>query len=148
MRGNTVSIKGNCTRDLETRRTQSGNNACSWGMAWNSRRKNPQTGDYEDVPHYFDVECWASDGQLKFLDGVKKGARCAIIDGHLEYQSWQRDGQTRPKVIIRVDDPVAGLMVAQGGNVGQGQVSQPLNQKAQQHDDMPPTSVYDDDIPF
>ena len=139
MRGNSVSIKGNCTRDMEVRRTQSGSNACSWGIAWNSRRKNHQTGEYEDVPHYFDVECWASDGQLKFLEDVKKGARCAIVDGHLEYQEWQKDGQKRSKAVIRVDDPVSGLLVTGGSRQGQA---------PSQRDDVVPTSVYDEDIPF
>lgn len=144
---------------MEVRRTQSGNNACSWGIAWNSRRKNGQTGEYEDVPHYFDVECWASDGQLKFLQDVRRGARCAIVDGHLEYQSWQKDGQTRSKVVIRVDDPIGGLMVSQGGGNGGGNANQgnyPNSQQSApqggsqggygQGAELPP--MFEDDIPF
>lgn len=132
MRGNTVSIKGNVTRDMEVRRTKSGSNACSWGIAWNSRRRN-QEGEYEDVPNFFDVECWASDKQLAFLQGVKKGARCAIVDAHLEFQQWERDGQKRSKVLIRVDDPVGGLLVEHS------EKAKPQYVEA---------TVYDDDCPF
>lgn len=115
MRGNNVNIRGNITRQAEVRRTQSGSNAVSWGIAWNSSRRNDQ-GGYDDVPHYFDVECWASDKQLAIIeDKLVKGARCAIIDGHLEYQSWEKDGQKRSKVVIRVDDPINGLMVDAAG---------------------------------
>lgn len=134
MRGNTVSIKGNVTRDMEVRRTNSGSNACSWGIAWNDRKKNRSTGEYEDVPNFFDVECWASDGQLRQLQGqVVKGARCAIVDGHVEQQTWESNGQKRSKVVIRVDDPISGLMCASG---------QARRQESVQE------SYYDEDIPF
>ena len=108
-RGNTISIKGNATRDIEIRRTASGMNACSWSIAWNDSRKGAN-GNWEDVPHFFDVECWASDAQVKFLQGLRKGARCAIIGGHLEQQRWERNGQKYTKVIIRADDPVSGVL--------------------------------------
>ena len=132
-RGNTVSIKGNATRDVEIRRTASGVNACSWGIAWNDSKKNQQ-GRWDDVPNFFDVECWASDAQLKYLDGIRKGARCAIIGGHLEQQRWEHDGKKYSKVVIRVDDPISGLMVDSGGNQ-----QAPIEAKA---------TVYDVDIPF
>ncbi len=135
-RGNTVSIKGNVTRDIEISRTNSGANACSWGIAWNDSRKNDK-GDWEDVPNFFDVQCWASDGQLKFLEGVKKGARCAIIGGHLEQQTWENNGKKYQKVVVRVDDPVSGLMVEAGKRKAQPQ--EPIEVVA---------SVYDSDIPF
>lgn len=151
MRGNTVSIVGGITRDAEVRRTGSGNNAVKWGIAWTQSRKNPQ-GGYDDVPNYFDVECWMSDNQLNARVGdLVKGAKCAIVDGHLEYQSWQdSQGNKRSKVVVRVDDPISGLLVSppKGGGYGNGggqgvhgggQASQPIEVDA---------SVYDDDIPW
>ena len=137
-RGNTVSIKGNVTRDMEVRRTNSGANACSWGIAWNDSKKN-DAGEWEDVPNYFDVQCWASDGQLKFLEGIKKGARCAIIGGHLEQQRWENESGKHSKVLIRVDDPVSGVMVTGGKPKQQAKESAPIEVEA---------TVYDDDIPF
>ena len=137
-RGNTVSIKGNVTRDIEIRRTNSGANACTWGIAWNDSRKNDK-GNWEDVPNFFDVQCWASDGQLKFLEGVKKGAKCAVIGGHLEQQSWERDGKKYSKVVVRVDDPVSGLMVEAGKPKTQTSNEPPIEVESY---------VYDSDIPF
>ena len=153
MRGNSVSVIGGITRDAEVRRTGSGNNAVKWGIAWTQRRKNQQ-GDYEDVPNYFDVECWMSDNQLNARMGdLVKGAKCAIVDAHLEYQGWQdNQGNKRSKTVIRVDDPISGLLVSppKGGGFrrdnggsqgvhGGSQASQPIEVEA---------SVYDDDIPF
>lgn len=132
MRGNTVSLKGNITRDAEIRRTQSGRIVASWGIAWNRSRKNQQ-GEYEDVPYYFDVECWLTDKQLRLLEpSLVKGARCAIIDGHLEYQTWESNGQKRSKVLVSVDDPVNGLLVSAATQTKKEQ----------------PASVYDEDVPF
>lgn len=110
MKGNTVSIIGNCTRDAEVKRTQSGNNAVKWGIAWNSSKKD---GDnWVDVPHYFDVECWMTDAQLNNVaPRIVKGAGCCVVDGHLEYQSWtDENGNKRSKVVVRVDDPIRGIM--------------------------------------
>lgn len=114
MRGNSVSVIGGITRDAEVRRTNSGSNAVSWGIAWTQSKRNQQ-GNYEDVPNYFDVECWMSDAQLNArLGDIVKGAKCAIVDSHLEYQSWQdNQGNRRSKVVIRVDDPIGGLLVSQ-----------------------------------
>jgi len=114
MKGNTVSIKGNVTRDCEVRSTSNGNTVVTWGIAWNKSRKT-QDG-FEDVPHYFDCQCWVTERQLSMIkDSLVKGARCAIIDGHLEYQSWESQGQKRSKVVIVVDDPISGMLL-QAGN--------------------------------
>ena len=83
---------------------------CTWCIAWNDSRKG-KDGEWVDIPNFFDVECWASDNQVKFLEGIKKGTRCAIIGGHLEQRSWEKDGRKYSKVVIRVDDPVSGLML-------------------------------------
>ena len=163
MRGNTVSIKGNVTKNAEVRRTQSGNTSVSFGLAWNQSRKNQQ-GGYDDVPHYFDVEMWASDRQLNYVQPLLvKGARCAIVDGHLEYQSWQdNQGNKRSRVVVRVDDPINGLLLQMPSNSQNGahpnNYTQPQQNAAymanqQQADNYQSsgyvdTSVYDADIPF
>lgn len=114
MRGNSISIKGNLTRDCEVRTTPTGKNVVSWSVAWSKRRRTEE-GEYENVPHYFDVECWATDAQLRIIQPLLvKGATCAVIDGHVEFQSWQaKDGSNRSRVVILCDDPVSGLMVNQ-----------------------------------
>lgn len=137
MKGNTVSIKGNVTRDAEIRSTSGGSTVITWGIAWNRSRKNQNTGEYEEVPNYFDCQCWVTDKQRSVIEGqIVKGARCAIIDGHLEYQSWEKDGQKRSKVVIQVDDPIGGMLVQSGHPSAAPQPSAP--------DD----GYEDSDIPF
>ena len=112
MRGNTISIIGNCTRDAEVKKTNGGNNAVKWGIAWNSSKK--QGDQWIDVPHFFEVECWMTDAQLNNVaPQIVKGAACCVVDGHLEYQSWKNEqGKNRSKIVVRVDDPIHGLKLA------------------------------------
>lgn len=87
---------------------------------------------------------------------IAKGAECAIVDGHLAFDSWQdRDGQKRSKVKIVVDDPINGLMLKPRDG-GQGSYT-PRDaaprggygsQQGGYAEEQPPLSVYDADIPF
>ena len=51
---NRVNISGNLTRDPELRVTGSGTQILSFGVAVNDRRRNPQSGEWEDYPNYVD----------------------------------------------------------------------------------------------
>ena len=75
---------------------------------------------------------------------IKKGAKCAIVDGHIEQQRWTKDGQNRSKVVIIVDDPIGGLVLS-GGESQQKQAGEPHNGA----DDNVYDDVYGSDpIPF
>lgn len=117
MKGNNVSITGNLTRDCEVRQTQSGSIVLSWGLCWNSSRKNQQ-GGYDDIPHYFDVQAWVTDAQCRIIQQqLVKGARCSITEAHLIFQQWQdQQGNNRSKVLVQVDDVIQGMTVRQPQN--------------------------------
>ena len=51
---NRVSISGNLTRDAELRSTAGGTSVLQFSVAVNERRKNSQTGEWEDYPNYID----------------------------------------------------------------------------------------------
>lgn len=51
---NRVNITGNLTRDPELRATAGGTQVLSFGVAVNDRRRNPQTGEWEDYPNFVD----------------------------------------------------------------------------------------------
>ena len=51
---NRVNISGNLTRDAELRVTASGTQVLGFGVAVNDRRRNPQTGEWEDYPNFVD----------------------------------------------------------------------------------------------
>ena len=90
---NKVMIAGNLTRSPELRSTQGGTAVLTFGVAVNDRRKNPQTGDWEDYPNYVDCALFGkrADTVSKFID---KGSKVAI-EGSLRYSSWEKDGHKR-----------------------------------------------------
>jgi single-strand DNA-binding protein len=99
---NRVIITGNLTRDPEMGALPSGTQVCSLRVACNGRRKNNETGAWEDVPNYFDVSVWGAQGENcgKYLS---KG-RPVAIDGRLRWREWTtQEGQKRQAVDIIAD---------------------------------------------
>ena len=98
---NRVNISGNLTRDPELRMTSGGTQVLSFGVAVNDRRRNPQTGDWEDYPNFVDCTMFGTRAEAvnRFLS---KGSKVAI-EGKLRYSSWERDGQRRSKLEVIVE---------------------------------------------
>ena len=99
---NRVIITGNLTKDPEMGALPSGTPVCTLRIACNGRRKNNESGNWEDVPNYFDVTVWGAQGENcgKFLS---KG-RGVAVDGRLRWREWQtQDGQKRQAVDIIAD---------------------------------------------
>ena len=99
---NRVVISGNLTRDSEIRSTQSGMNILTFGVAVNDRRKNQQTGEWEDYANF--VDCVLFGNRADFLSRVLHKGTKVMVEGKLRYSSWERDGQRRSKIEIVVDD--------------------------------------------
>lgn len=99
---NLVNISGNLTRDSELRSTTGGTAILGFGVAVNDRRKNQQTGEWEDYPNI--VDCTMFGTRAEKLEGMlTKGTKVCIF-GKLRYTSWERDGQKRSKIEVIVDD--------------------------------------------
>ena len=58
---NRVNISGNLTRDPELRATAGGTQVLSFGVAVNDRRRNAQTGEWEDYPNFVDCTMFGQD---------------------------------------------------------------------------------------
>jgi single-strand DNA-binding protein len=100
---NRVVIVGNLTKDPELRGLPSGGSVCQLRVAVNERRKNAQTGQWDDHPNYFSVTVFgnSADATAKFLS---KGRQVAI-DGRLRWREWQdKDGARRESVEIVAQD--------------------------------------------
>ena len=138
---NRVTLTGRLTRDCEVRRTNSGFTIVSLGLAVNERRKNSQTGQWEDYANYFDCTC-LGERYEKLSQYLTKGTQLAI-DGKLRWSQWDgKGGQKRSKVEVIVDD--VELLGSREDRQQGG--SKPQAVKAEVIE--PPSSVYDDDIPF
>ena len=100
---NRVNISGNLTRDPELRTAHNGTAILSFGVAVNDRRRNPQTGEWEDRPNYVDCTMFGPRAE-KVAAYLSKGSKVAI-EGKLRYSSWQaKDGGKRSKLDVIVDE--------------------------------------------
>lgn len=99
---NHVVMSGNLTRDSELRRTTGGTAILGFGVAVNDRRKNQQTGEWEDYPNFVDCTMFGTRAE-KLAGMLAKGTKVCIL-GKLRYMSWERDGQKRSKIEVIVDD--------------------------------------------
>ena len=99
---NRVNISGNLTRDPELRVTTNGTQVLSFGVAVNDRRRNPQTGEWEDYPNFVDCTMFGTRAEAvkRYLS---KGSKIAI-EGKLRYSSWEKDGERRSKIEVIVDE--------------------------------------------
>ena len=99
---NIVNISGNLTRDSELRRTAGGTAILGFGVAVNDRRKNQQTGEWEDYPNFVDCTMFGTRAE-KLAGMLTKGTKVCIL-GKLRYMSWEKDGLHRSKIEVIVDD--------------------------------------------
>lgn len=100
---NTCAIVGNLVRDPEVRAANSGSVVMNFSMAVNDREKNPQTGEWEDMPSYYDCVMFGNRAEAvsRYLS---KGSKVAVR-GHLKQRRWEaKDGSKRSKVEIIVED--------------------------------------------
>ena len=151
---NRVNISGNLTRDPELRQTAGGMAVLSFGVAVNDRRKNPQTGEWEDCPNFVDCTMFGTRAQA-ISQYIGKGSKVAI-EGKLRWSQWEKDGQKRSKLEVVVDE-IEFMSRQQGGAQApyqpQANTYPPQQQYApqtapQQPTGYVPSSMYDQDIPF
>lgn len=111
---NRVNISGNLTRDPELRMTAGGTQVLGFGVAVNDRRRNPQTGEWEDYPNF--VDCTLFGNRAEAMGRIlRKGIKVAI-EGKLRYSKWQdKSGQNRSKLEVIVDEIDLMQQKQQGG---------------------------------
>ena len=153
---NRCNISGNLPRAPEMRALRNGTQVLSFGVAENDRRKNPQTGDWEDYPIFIDCTLFGAraDALIKYLS---KGTK-VTIEGKLRWSQWERDGQKRSKIEVIVDELEfmssrnSDAQYSSGQSYGQQGGYQPASQASYQPQPAPTidasSSVYDEDIPF
>lgn len=106
---NKVMLIGRLTRDVEVRTFSNGGKVAKFGFAvTSSRKKNQQTGKWEDEPCFLDVEVFNRGEFGKKADTAEqylsKGKQI-FIEGHLKMESWtSQDGQKRNKIVVVCDN--------------------------------------------
>lgn len=140
---NRVNISGNLTRDPELRVTTSGTQVLSFGVAVNDRRRNPQTGDWEDYPNFVDCTMFGTRAETvnRYLS---KGSKVAI-EGKLRYSSWEKNGERRSKIEVVVDEIE---FMSREGYGTQETTAQPQTVMGSVAAQATMPDLYDEDIPF
>jgi single-strand DNA-binding protein len=105
---NKVMLIGRLTRDPEVRTFSNGGKVAKFGFAVNNRKKNQQSGQWEDDPVFIDAEIFNRGEQGRqadlFEQSLRKGQQ-VFLEGHLKMDQWtSQDGQKRSKLVLVVDN--------------------------------------------
>ena len=106
---NKVMLIGRLTRDPEIKEFSNGGKVANVGFAVNNRRKNPQSGQWEEVPVWVDLKAFNRETGRKMADLIEKylhkGSQ-AYVEGHLVLEEWtsKEGGEKRSKMVVYVDE--------------------------------------------
>ena len=100
---NRVNCSGNIGKDPELRQTQGGTQVLTFSLAVSDRKRNPQTGEWEDATNW--VPCVVFGNRAESLSRIlTRGMKCAV-EGKLRQSSYQgKDGKNHSKIEIVVSD--------------------------------------------
>ncbi len=96
---NRVVLLGNLTKDPELRALPSGTSVCRLRVACNSRRRNADTGEWDEKSNYFDVSVFGPSAEA--CDTFLEKGRPVAVDGRLDWHEWETtEGQRRQAVEV------------------------------------------------
>ena len=101
---NRVVLMGNLTRDPELKTLPSGTSVLDMRLAFNTRRKNSSTGEWEEQPNYINANVFGAraDALARYL---QKGSRI-MVDGRLRWREWETPGGEKRSAIDVVADEI------------------------------------------
>lgn len=139
---NKVMLIGRLTRDPEIRTAASGVRIAKFGFAVNNRKKNQQTGQWEDDPCFIDCTAFGRPDSGRLVDVIEQYLRKgkpAYLEGHLQLERWTgQDGQNRSKHSLIIENVQLLEPRGDGGGGrpnGPGPIAKPI---------APPPPAYDD----
>lgn len=106
---NKVMLIGRLTRDPEIKTFSNGGKVAKIGFAVNNRKKNMQSGEWEDSPVWIDLKVFNRETGAKKADlvesSLKKGQQI-FVEGHLVLEEWtgKEDGKKQSKLVVVVDN--------------------------------------------
>ncbi|OHR73986.1 hypothetical protein HMPREF3291_05215 [Bacillus sp. HMSC76G11] len=137
---NSVQIIGNISTDIETKYTPSGKCVVSLNLAVTNPFNREKTS-------FLPVEIWGKVAE-NTSNFCKKGSKIGVV-GHLEVDSWEKDGQKKYKTKV-VANQVEFLTPKEQSN---NQSNPPVNKPPKDIEDPfsndgKPIDINDDDLPF
>jgi single-strand DNA-binding protein len=147
---NRTFLLGNLTREPETITTKSGHTIAKFGMAMN--RQFVVNGEKRQETCFVDVVAFGRTAEV-IAQYCRKG-QLLFIEGRLDYQTWEKDGQTRSKLQVVVDTfqlmpQKEGRSDGGGGGGGRSNRSDSRGRgSGPRQQELDPVDPGDDDIPF
>src|SRR6266542_4489103 len=136
---NKIILVGNLGRDPELRYTPDGTPVCNFSLATNERRRDPKTGENNDITTWFRVTLWRR--QAETASQYLSRGKSVYIEGRLRVEEWtDRDGKPRHTLEVNATD-----MQFIGGGRGE---EPPMERAAAAGAPSEPADIADDDIPF
>jgi single-strand DNA-binding protein len=167
---NKVMLIGRLTRDPEVRTFGNGGKVANIGFAVNRKKKNQQTGQWEDEPVFLDLKAFNRETGRKLADIIEQYLRKGMqvyFEGHLVLEQWEdkNGGGKRQALKIIVEDFQFLEPRQDGGSGDRGEMgartpraSAPAPRKAEPnyssggghggYDEPEPDRPQEDDIPF
>ena len=145
----TTTLVGNTTADIELRYSQAGKPIGNVTIAVSDRKKNQQTGDWEDGDVWF-ARCTIFGPMAETAAGsISKGTR-VIATARIKQDSWNdKDGNPRTSVGVIVDEIGPSLRYASAQVTRAASGSTPAAQPAVEEPwATPGGGSYGDDTPF
>lgn len=99
---NSVQLIGNLTRNPERKTLESGTVVANLRLAVNGRRKNKDTGEWEEAPNFFTVLAYGKLAEL-CAEHLESGRKVAVT-GRLDYREWDGDHGKASTVEIVASD--------------------------------------------
>jgi single-strand DNA-binding protein len=133
---------GRLTRDIGERDfayTASGVARLNISIAVN--RSEKRNGQWTDKANFFDVTIWGKTAE-NTKPYLHKGKQIAV-DGYLDQQRWEKDGQKYSKVVI-----IADSVQLLGGNENGQQTAAQVQQPAEGYAPAGSGDDFPEDIPF
>jgi single-strand DNA-binding protein len=144
---NKVMLIGRLTRDPEVRTFSNGGKVAKLGFAVNNRKKNQQTGEWEDEPVFLDVDAFNRETR-KLADLAEQylgRGHQVYIEGHLVLDQWtDTNGQKRSKLKVVAHEFQFLEPKADGGQGAGSRGSAPAAARAPARSYAPPADEYDD----
>jgi single-strand DNA-binding protein len=144
---NKITIVGYLGRDPEIRYTPDGQAICHFSIATTEKRKDPRTGEAQDITTWFRVTLWGNKAELA-NQYLSKGKQ-VYVEGRLRQNEYtDRDGARRTSLEVSGTDMqfigIKGDESSAGSSSQSTQSQRPAGSPA--NDDVDGPS--DSDIPF
>jgi single-strand DNA-binding protein len=106
---NKVMLIGRLTRDPEVKEFAGGGKVANLGLVVHNRRKNQQSGEWEETPVWLNLKAFNHETGRKTADLAEnylhKGQQ-AYVEGHLALEEWtgKEDGKPHSRMLVYVDE--------------------------------------------